>query len=246
MRDKLRLLDLALLLLAALLAWQLRREWVASHARDLVLLHGSLPATPVPGLAPLDKVAAVSVIDFAEVALKNLFSKDRNPNVIVEPTPPPPPKPQPPFPVAHGVMLWDGVPPTIVLSEKAGGPQKGYHPGDTIGPWKVVSIDSSYADFEWDGKEFKKRIDELIDQTPIAQIAPPSPAPAAAPQPPVMPAVQTLSSASSSPQVGQSTGGGYRACVPGDSAPNGTIVDGMRKVVTATPFGAGCTWEPVK
>ena len=56
-----------------------------------------------------------------------------------------------------------------MLSEKAGGPQKGYRPGDTIGPWTLVSVDSSYADFEWDGKEFKKRIDELIDRTPIAQ-----------------------------------------------------------------------------
>ena len=78
----------------------------------------------------------LSAADFAEIATKNLFSQDRNPNVIVDPPKPPPPKPQPPFPVAHGVMLWDGFPPTIVLSEKANGPQKGYHPGDTIGPWR--------------------------------------------------------------------------------------------------------------
>ena len=151
--------------------WHLRGEWIDSHARDLALLNSSLPATRVAGLAPLDKVDAVTAADFADVATKNLFSKDRNPNVIVDPPPPPPVKPQPPFPVAHGVMIWDGVPPTIVLSEKAGGPQKGYHPGDTIGPWTLVSVDSSYADFEWDGKEFKKRIDELIDRTPIAQAA---------------------------------------------------------------------------
>ena len=121
--------------------------------------------------APLDKVNAVTAADFADVATKNLFSQDRNPNVIVDPPKPLPPKPQPPFPVAHGVMIWDGVPPTIVLSEKAGGPQKGYHPGDTIGPWTIVSVDSSYADFEWDGKDFKKRIDELIDRTPIAEVS---------------------------------------------------------------------------
>jgi len=231
-------------MVAGLLFWQLRHQWIDSHACDLALLNSVPPAARVPGLAPLDKVDAVTSADFAEVATKNLFSQDRNPNVIVDPPKPPPPKPQPPFPVAHGVMLWDGVPPTIVLSEKAGGPQKGYHPGDTIGPWKVVSVDSSYADFECDGKEFKKRIDELIDRTPIAQAAPPA---SAAPQPPqAQPAVQTLANSAQSGKPGQDTGGGYKACQPGDSSPNGTVVDGMRKSVTATPFGSGCTWEPVK
>jgi hypothetical protein len=239
---KLRLLDLALLLLAGLLYWHLRNQWIDSHARDLALVRSALPAVQVPGLAPLDQVAAVSAADFAEVATKNLFSQDRNPNVIIDPPKPTPPKPQPPFPVAHGVMLWDGVPPTIVLSEKAGGPQKGYHPGETIGPWTIVSVDSSYADFEWDGKDFKKRIDELIDRAPIAQAAPPptnATAQVAPPQP-----TQSLSNTRSGP--GADTGGGYKACVAGDSAPNGAVVDGMKKVVTATPFGSGCTWEPVK
>lgn len=233
------MLDVAMLVVAGLLYWRLRVEFSQSRSRDLALLHNSLPASRVPGLAPLENVGPVSVMEFAEVALKNLFSQDRNPNVIVDPPKPPPPKPQPPFPVAHGVMLWDGVPPTIVLSEKAGGPQKGYHPGDVIGPWTLVSVDSSYADFEWDGKDFKKRIDELIDQAPIADIAPP---PAAAPAPQA--ASKNLSASQGAP--GADTGGGYKACVAGDSSPSGTVVDGMKKVVTATPFGSGCTWEPVK
>jgi hypothetical protein len=235
-------LDLALLVLAGLLYWHLRGEWIGSHARDRALLNSSLPATRVPGLAPLDRVNGFTAADFADVATKDLFSKDRNPDVVVPPPPPPKEKPQPPFPVAHGVMLWDGFPPTIVLSEKAGGPQKGYHPGDSIGPWTVVSVDNSYADFEWDGKEFKKRIDELIDQTPLVQTPPPSASVAAKPAPPP---TQSLSTpAQSGP--GAPTGGGFKACVPGDSSPNGTVVDGMKKVVTATPFGTGCTWEPAK
>ena len=244
MTGKLRILDLVLLVIAGLLYWQLRREFIGSHARDMALLHSALPAARVPGLAPLDKVNALTAAEFADVATKDLFSKDRNPNVIVDPPPPPPVKPQPPFPVAHGVMLWDGVPPTIVLSEKSGGPQKGYHPGDTIGPWKIVSVDNSYADFEWEGKEFKKRIDELIDRTPLAQAAPAPVAGAPAKAPP-KPAAQTLSNASRS-GPGADTGGGYKACAASDSSPNGTVVDGMKKVITATPFGTGCTWEPVK
>jgi hypothetical protein len=240
---KLRLLDLALLLVAGLLYWHLRQAWIESHARDLALLNSAPPAARVPGLAPLDKVGAVSPADFADVATKNLFSKDRNPNVIVDPPPPPPVKPQPPFPVAHGVMLWDGVPPTIVLSEKAGGPQKGYHPGDSIGPWKVVSVDSSYADFEWDGKEFKKRIDELIDRTPVAQAAPPPASsgaqPAAAAQ-----ATQSLSVSHAGPGI--DVGGGFHACNSDDKSPDGTVMDGMKKVVNATPFGNACHWESSK
>ena len=244
MSGKLRFLDLALLVIAALLYWHLRSEWIGSHARDLALMNSSLPATRVPGLAPLDKVDAVTAGEFADVATQNLFSKDRNPNVIVDPPPPPPVKPQPPFPVAHGVMLWDGVPPTIVLSEKAGGPQKGYHPGDVIGPWTVVSVDNSYADFEWDGKEFKKRLDELIDRTPIAEVSQPS-ASAAAQAAPAKPASQTLSSPSR-PGPGVDMGAGYKACTADDKSPEGTVVDGMKKVVSATPFGSACRWEQTK
>jgi hypothetical protein len=242
---KLRLLDLALLVLAGLMYWHLRGEWIASHARDLALLNSSLPATRVALLTPLEKVNSVSAADFADVATKNLFSADRNPNVIVDPPKPPPPKPQPPFPVAHGVMLWDGVPPTIVLSEKANGPQKGYHPGDTIGPWTVVSVDNSYADFEWDGKDFKKRLDELIDRTPIAEVSAPAAAnvagkAAAAPAP-----TQSLSNASHT-GPGADTGAGFKACYSDDSSPSGAVVDGMKKVVTATPFGSNCHWETAK
>src|SRR6202035_983422 len=90
----------------------------------------------------------------------------RNPNVIIDPPAPPPEKPVPPFPVAHGVMLWPGVPPTVVLSEKPGGPQKGYHPEEKIGDWKIDTIDRSYLVLEWNGKQFNKRIDELVEKTP--------------------------------------------------------------------------------
>ncbi len=110
----------------------------------------------------------------------NLFSKDRNPNVILDPVVPPPEKPVPPFPVARGVMLWGGVPPTVVLADKAGGQQRGYHPGEKIGEWKIVSIDNQFVVFEWNGKQFKKRIDELLDRTPLMWRKPPGATPGAA------------------------------------------------------------------
>jgi hypothetical protein len=242
--SKLRLLDLSLLVLAGLLGWQVHREWVDSHARYQALLRGALPPAKVRGLAPLDKVDPLRAATYAEVATKDLFSQDRNPNVIVDPPPPVPEKPTPPFPVAHGVMLWDGVPPTIVLSEKAGGPQKGYQAGESIGQWKLVSVDSSFVDLEWDGKEFKKRIDELLDRTPVPEAA--APQSAAASKAPAAAAPKPLSSASQSGPGIDLGGGGLRGCLQGDTSPDGTIADGFKKVVTATPFGNGCRWEPTK
>ena len=238
--SKLRLLDLALLVLAGLLGWQARREWVDSHARDQALLHGGLPPAKVPGLSPLDKIDPLAAAAYAEVALKNLFSQDRNPDVIVDPPKPVPEKPTPPFPVAHGVMLWGDFPATIVLSEKAGGPQRGYRAGESIGEWKLVDVDSSFVDLEWDGKEFKKRIDELIDRTPIAEASAPQPADkskAAA----AAPAAKALSTASHS-GPGLEMGTGLKSCYSDDLSPAGTVVDGMKKVVSATPFGSVCRW----
>jgi hypothetical protein len=240
--SKLRLLDLSLLVLAGLLGWQVRREWIVSHARDQALLHGALPPAQVPGLAPLDKVDPLTAAAYLEIAMKNLFSQDRNPNVVVDPPKPVPEKPPPPFPVAHGVMLWDGVPPTIVLSEKAGGPQKGYHAGESIGQWKLVSLDNSYVDLEWDGKEFMKRIDELIDRNPIAEASPRPAASKAAPAP----AAQSLSTVSHS-GPGLDMGRGFKSCYPDDASPAGTVVDGMKKIVLPSPFGGSvCQWEQSK
>jgi hypothetical protein len=241
--SKLRFLDLALLVVAGLLGWQLRREWIDSHARDQALLRGNLPPAQVPGLPPLEKVGPLSASSYLEIAIKDLFSPDRNPNVIVEVKAPEPEKPPPPFPVAHGVMLWDGAPPTILLSDKANGTQKGYHPGDTIGQWKLVALDNSYVDLEWNGKEFKKRIDDLIDRTPIAA-AVSQPTPATKGQP-ATPPVQALSSPVKA-GPGIDVGANQKGCLAGDDSPNGTVVDGMKKVLIATPFGNSCHWEAAK
>jgi mannose-6-phosphate isomerase-like protein (cupin superfamily) len=45
---------------------------------------------------------------------------------------------------------------------------------------------------------------------------------------------------------GADVGEGYRSCLPGDSSPSGTIVDGYRKVMTTSPFGVSCGWEKMQ
>lgn len=242
MTRRLRLLDLGLVALLALLGFQLHKERLRAQAREQALLHSSFKANPVRSLAPLPKVDPLAPSTYSDVAAKNLFSKDRNPNVILDPVIPPPEKPVPPFPVARGVMLWGGVPPTVVLADKAGGQQRGYHPGEKIGEWTIASVDNSYVIFEWNGKQFKKRIDELLDRTPIVMAE--APAQAAAPQAASKP-VQSLS-ANGTAGPGADMGADMKACVAGDTTPAGTIVDGMKKVEGQTPFGSACRWEKVK
>lgn len=235
-------LNLLLLAVLAMLAVQIRKEWLSAKMREQSFLPKTLNPTPARPLVPFVKPSPLMASSYAAVAQMNLFSQDRNSNVIVDPPPPVREKPLPPFPVARGVMLWDGVPPTVVLSEKSNGAQRGYHPGDTIGEWTIVSIDNQFVTFEWNGKQFQKRLDELLDKTLVASEAPAAPSQAAPTNlTPAAPAVQSLSPKAAGPGV--DVGGNMRGCVAGDSSPAGTIVDGMKKIVSATPFGSVCRWE---
>jgi hypothetical protein len=239
---RLRLLDLSLLIVLALLGWQLRSQWIWAHVRTQAFMRSRVQPVIVPPLQPLAKVQPLSPLAYAQTVMQNLFSRDRNSQVIIDPPAPVPDPPVPPFPVARGVMLWEGVPPTVVLSEKAGGEQKGYHPGDKIGDWTIVSVDSRYLVLGWNGKEFTKRLDELLDKTNLVAEAPPA---QAAPAAPAASASTNLSNnAKTGP--GLDMGNSTKGCIPGDPTPSGTVVDGMRKVITVTPFGGSCQWVSAK
>lgn len=45
------------------------------------------------------------------------------------------------------------------------------------------------------------------------------------------------------PEIGVDLGSGFRACVPSDHSPAGTVVDGYRKVVGKSFMGRTCLWE---
>ncbi len=231
---------MGLLALLALLSWQMRSEWTWAHERTQAFLRSRVEPAPVPPLAPLSKVEPLSPLTYAQTVMQNLFSKDRNSQVIIDPPAPVPEPPVPPFPVARGVMLWQGVPPTVVLSARPGGDQKGYHPGDVIGEWKIVSVDSQYLVLGWNGKEFKKRLDELLDKTNLVAEMPPA---QAAQAPPAKSGATNLSP-DTKPGPGIELGNERRGCIPGDTSPSGTVVSGYRKVLTPSPFGASCQWVP--
>ncbi len=247
MTRKLVLLDLALVAVLCALAWQMHREWVQAHARTQAFLSVKITPGHPPQLAPLPRVAPLAAIAYADVAQLNLFSRDRNPQVVIEQEPVKE-KPVPPFPVARGVLLWEGSPATIVLSVRPGGQQRSYREGDRIGEWKIVSLDNQYVVFEWDGKEFKKRIDELMDHTNLVAEAaqPATPAPAAGGNAATGAKAQSLSDSSKSDRMVELGSPDMRGCKPGDDAPAGTVLDGFKKVVSTTPFGSACRWEQVK
>lgn len=238
MKRKLLLLNLTLLALSVAAGVHLRREWIDARTREQEVLERRLRPVPAPRVAPLPAVEPVKAATYNEIAQKMLFSKDRNPIVVVEAPPPPKPIPMPALPLFHGVVdFGDG--PMAIMSEGPKGAHRDYQPGDKVGAFKLVALNNEELVLEWEGKTITKRVDEFIDRS--------TPAPAAAGQAaaakaaPVAPPVTTAAAA-----PGGDLNGGVKACQPGDTSPAGTVSDGMRKVIKPTPFGSRCYWESEK
>jgi hypothetical protein len=253
------LLNLALLALLAVLGWQLRVHWLSARAGERLILEQTLQPRGVfaPPLPPAAKPFAA--VDYLEIAQKTLFSKDRNPTVVIDvpaPKPAPPEPPMPPLPNFHGMMAMFGDS-VIILSVGRDSTQKSYRAGDDVGPFKLVSFDRENVKLEWKGKTIDTSPERLLakDEPPpnpsAAQRQTQQPA-AVAPQVTSLspaPGAVSLDSSSNSnkaPALGVDMGGGYRACATGDTSPAGTVVNGFRKVVATTLMGNSCHWELVK
>jgi hypothetical protein len=241
LKRKLLLLNTVLVALLAYAGWQLRQAWLAARAREAAELNRKAPPSAPPPFTPLPTAAPVAPGGYAEIATQMLFDKSRNPNVVVEvpaAAPAPPPKPMPPLPVYHGQMNI-GSGPTAILSQTATGAHEAIHPGEQIGQFKLLDVNSDEIAFEWDGNTVRRKVDTLIDRS----AAPPAVAstagridqPAAAPPP----------AAKTQLGPGEDTGRGPKVCQPNDSSPAGAVVDGYRKVIAPTPFGDSCRWDPV-
>ncbi|MCU1274785.1 MAG: hypothetical protein JWO48_2216 [Bryobacterales bacterium] len=239
MKRKLIALNLALIATISVAAWRLRDDWVAARERDRAILQARLKPQLPPLVVPTAPARPVAATAYATIAEKMLFSKDRNPSVVVEVAPPPKPKPMPPMPVLYGVMnLADGT--TAIMGEKTGAEHQGVRPGDKVGEFKLVAVNNDEITLEWDGKDVTKRIDELIDHGAPQQQAPPTPSTPQRTQQSTAPPVKQ-----GAPEPGVDVGNRIKACQPGDSSPAGTVSGGFKKVVTPTPFGNSCRWEPL-
>ncbi len=199
------------------------------------------PVQPPPA-PPTPKPDPFTGATYADVAQKNLFAKDRNPNVIIDVPPPKPVKKMPPLPIVFGVMgLPSGM--TAIMAEKPGVRSRGVLVGETVGEFKVVALTRDTASFEWDGQRINRKLEELTERASApagsgggvdlaASSANPANMAAAPGAAPVAPA----------PAKQVTIGDNIKACQPGDTTPAGTIVDGYRKISEPTPFGNACRW----
>lgn len=240
MKRRLLLLNVALVALIAAGGYQLRQRWLAAAARERAVAAGRLKALPAPPQEPLRPPEPATGAAYGDVAQKMLFSKDRNPTVVVEVAPP---KPMPPLPAAVGVVNF-GEGPTAILSEKPGGPHRSYSPGDTVGEFTLLEVSPESIVFEWEGQKITRSLDEIRERPGAGQASAPAPAPSS-PQV-TSSAVTSVTAAPTKAGPGPVMGGDIRACLPEDTSPSGTVVNGLRKIVTSSPFGKVCRWEPVQ
>lgn len=243
MKTKYILLNLCLLAAVVLVGWQVRTRLAAAAADRARTARNPIqsavgnvpPSVPVPDAAPAAR--------FAEVATKDLFARDRNPVVIVEPPKVEKPKDMPGLPVLFGVLGLPGGT-RAMMAERSGLPSKTVRAGDTIGEFTVLALNTSTVKFGWEGREIERKVDELIDRGVHGVDAQTN----AAAQPGQ--ALQSPISAQPAPVLQGSPigielgapGRSEKQCRPGDSSPAGTVLEGYRKVLTATPFGNSCRW----
>jgi hypothetical protein len=244
LKHKLLLINLLLIGLVAASGSVLRQKWIESKVHEEIVLKQKAPVAPAPVIAPIPSPQPAAPAAYNEVAQKLLTARDRNPNIFIEPPPKVEEKVMPPLPFQYGIIDFGGGP-TVMLAEKAGAAQHGYHLGDKIGPFKLLGVNRTDILFEWDGKPVQRKLSDLVDKsaataaaaaatTDVNRAAAPGPTALAKPMGPV------------EAKPGVSVGNDIKACLPGDTSPAGTMADGMKKIVSATPFGQSCRWEPVK
>ena len=240
MKRKVILLNLVLAALIGGAAWRLRVDWLAARQHEKSVLAQPVKPAPAPPHVPLPNVPPVMAAQYIEIANKDLFSKERNPTIVVEKPVDPPPPPMPALPVVRGVLNIDGV--TAIMSENPKAMQKEVRPGDTIGEFKLLAINNQEIVLEWNGQQVRRNVAELLDHSAPEPAAAPAPGAAAAAQSPALnkPAMAVKAG------PGVDMGAGRKACVAGDESPAGTVVDGMKKYYWESPLGRGCYWEVPK
>jgi hypothetical protein len=241
MKRRLLILNAALAIAWIACTTVLVQRWREGQARNAEILRRAStgPAAQAIELKnqPETPVRAAS---YFEVAEKMLFSRDRNPTVVAE-GPPPEKKPMPPLPNAFGVMnLGDG--PVAFLALK-GEPQRGYRVGETIGEFKLAEADARELTFEWEGERVTRKLDDLRG---VAVELATAAAPAAGPTGQNAPAAPSVSGRDAPPKFGDDLNASSKYCNPGDTSPEGTVLDGYKKVIRRTPFSTACFWEKVE
>ncbi|MDQ6678864.1 MAG: hypothetical protein M3Z09_16390 [Acidobacteriota bacterium] len=234
MKRKLIFVNFLLLCLTVFAGSKLREQYLADQARSEKLRTQRVKEEAPARAVPTPKPDPFTGLPYQDVAQKNLFSKDRNPNVVIEVPPPKPEKKMPPLPVMVGVMgLPSGM--MALMSERADAKPHGVRVGERVGEFKVVALTPEAVSFEWDGKKIDKKVEDLLARAPapdpVAASANPANIQPGAPPAPAKPSAVAM-------------GNNVKGCTPGDTSPAGTVVDGYKKILEATPFGNACRWIP--
>ncbi|PYT14639.1 MAG: hypothetical protein DMG59_16625 [Acidobacteria bacterium] len=167
MNRKLIFLNLILLTSAVALGWRLRVRWLETQAHERAIFEKAAQAKAVLPPPPAPRMQSVKPADYLEVAQKMLFSKDRNPTVVIEPPPPKPEPPMPALPSYHGQM---GIgEPVVILSFGSKPVQKRYHAGEQVGDFTLVSFDNQKITLDWKGKAVERKLEELVPKEPRAR-----------------------------------------------------------------------------
>jgi len=112
----------------------------------------------IPRITPTPRPEPIRAAKYADVATKNLFSKDRNPTVVMD-SKIELPKVMPPLPVIFGII---GLPSgnRAIMAERPGAPSRSVHTGDVVGEFIILALDFRKVTFEWDGKQLDIDLDD--------------------------------------------------------------------------------------
>ena len=241
MNKKVLLLNLALLALAGLLLWQLRLTPPASRVQERAVLLKNAQARVVlapPAPAPVPPVAPAEYIDTVQ---KMLFSKDRNPNVIVDPPPAPSPRlllrPCPLCRVITGRSVLEALRWSFSARQRPACKRatRGKISREAT-RWAILNfwLRPRFHHFRVErpgrgGKVERPEIEGRAGATGRRRAS----APAAQQASAVIPSAELRRPPTSSAGRGNDMGAGLHACTnPDDGSPSGTVVDGYRKVST--------------
>ncbi len=238
MRHRLLLLNVLLAALTAAGGWRLRQDWLRDHQHSSTILQTHVKPVAPPALKPVPVPAPFAAPTFADVAQKDLFSKDRNPNVVIEPIAVKPKPKWPPMPIVYGVM---GLPGGMIamMAEKPDSRSRGVEIGQKIGELKLVALNADKITFEFEGETQEKNIQDLVNRGGQSDG---SSAAAAVSMNPANIAEQNRNLPPPPPKPGIDIGNQMKSCQAGDTSPAGTVADGYRKVEENTPFGPACRW----
>jgi hypothetical protein len=245
-------LILGLIALNAFLVWELDRLWNGYRERiEWIYAGKGEQRTATPSSAASRTPEQQS---FVAICDRDLFNPKR-----AMPKPEEKEAKVPDLPLLFGTMnLGDG---WCALMAPGGQPtpvSKRVLPGEEIGGYKLVSIAGSQVVVEWSEKRFTIDVSESARRVPRIVEKTVSTVTAASPPKSPIPVVSAgIGSATTiaSPIHSTETSGGRQGFSPAGynapqgapvDAPDGTVLNGKRKVIRKTPFGDQVWWEDVK